>query len=317
MDELETERGTSPEQAPAISVVIPVHNRAGLLAAALGSVVSQSIRLPVETVVVDDCSSDDSASVGRALGARVLRLDRNLGPGMARNQGIAQARGEWIAFLDSDDLWAPSHLEVLWGARHGVAMVASSGLTVHPLGARVYGSPFLRPVELRRPADLLRPENIVNTSACMVRADALRATGGFAPSGLSEDLDLWMRIVASHRARVLATLTVANRPHPGQTSRLQGSVMAKSASEVLEAAVSASLVDALCAARLESTMRWDSFRASGAAWYRVAAYLSGTDLSRLALLWLRRASMRHRWRLAPLRSRQLRTLMSKGAALSP
>src|SRR4029450_6793943 len=80
-------------------------------AAAVGTLGGQR-NVALETIVVDDGSTDDTPSVLRSLGdrIRVVRHDRSQGVSAARNRGIAEARGEWVAFLDDDDLWAPDKL---------------------------------------------------------------------------------------------------------------------------------------------------------------------------------------------------------------
>jgi len=96
---------------PSISVVIPCYNGARFLAETLRTVFSQT-RPPEEILVVDDGSTDDSAAVAERFGSpvRVLR-QANRGESAARNRGIEESRGEWIAFLDADDVWAPKKLE--------------------------------------------------------------------------------------------------------------------------------------------------------------------------------------------------------------
>ncbi len=88
-----------------ISVVIPVYNRESRIAAAIESALAQAVE-PFEVIVVDDGSSDHSADVADDFGnpVRVFRT-ANHGPSAARNRGVREARGDWIAFLDSDDLW--------------------------------------------------------------------------------------------------------------------------------------------------------------------------------------------------------------------
>lgn len=99
---------------PRVSVVIPAHDRAWALPACLDSVLAQTLP-PLEVLVVDDHSADDTAAVlaryaGR--GVRHLRLAHGRGAQAARNLGIREARGEWIAFQDSDDQWLPRKLEL-------------------------------------------------------------------------------------------------------------------------------------------------------------------------------------------------------------
>ncbi len=94
-----------------ISVVIPCYNAAGFLPETLASVLRQTYS-PYEVLVVDDGSSDDSASVAASFGPPVRVIcQANQGESVARNRGIDEARGDWIAFLDADDLWDPVKLQ--------------------------------------------------------------------------------------------------------------------------------------------------------------------------------------------------------------
>ena len=95
---------------PMVSVIIPTFNRAALVREAVASVKAQTYR-DYEILVVDDASTDDTRealAAGREV--RVLRQADRRGVAAARNRGIAAARGEWLAFLDSDDLWLPEKL---------------------------------------------------------------------------------------------------------------------------------------------------------------------------------------------------------------
>jgi glycosyltransferase involved in cell wall biosynthesis len=101
----------SEQTALTVSVVIPTYNRAGYLCQALNSVFRQSLP-PWEVIVVDDGSTDETADIARSYGLRVryVRHSQNRGISAARNTGISMARGDIIAWLDSDDLWEPDHL---------------------------------------------------------------------------------------------------------------------------------------------------------------------------------------------------------------
>lgn len=95
-----------------ISVVIPAHNREQTLGYCVDSVIAQTYQ-PIEILVVDDCSSDRTAEIAISYAdprVKVLRLPCKSGAQAARNAGIRAARGEWIAFLDSDDEWLPEKL---------------------------------------------------------------------------------------------------------------------------------------------------------------------------------------------------------------
>jgi len=103
-----------------VSVVIPTYNRARFLSEAIDSALSQTCR-PLEIIVVDDASTDDTpvlmrSRYGDRSGIRYLRLEENRGPNFARKFGAQQASAPFLAFLDSDDLWLPYHLETARGA---------------------------------------------------------------------------------------------------------------------------------------------------------------------------------------------------------
>jgi glycosyltransferase involved in cell wall biosynthesis len=119
-----------------ISVVIPTYNRSHLLPRALNSVLRQTYQ-PAEIVLVDDCSSDNTQEVAASCFGEIpllyMRLEKNCGGAAARNAGIGRARGEYIAFLDSDDEWQPNHLSVMMrtGVRYsGDFVVAGSALNL-------------------------------------------------------------------------------------------------------------------------------------------------------------------------------------------
>ena len=107
---------TSPserdESAPSISVVIPCYNAAAFLRATIESILGQTHPV-LEVIVVDDGSTDDSANIAESFGppVRVIRQP-NQGESAARNRGIEAAAGEWVAFLDADDLWLPTKVEL-------------------------------------------------------------------------------------------------------------------------------------------------------------------------------------------------------------
>jgi glycosyltransferase involved in cell wall biosynthesis len=97
--------------SPSISVVIPCYNAAPFLRPAIESILGQT-RPATEVIVIDDGSTDDSARIASSFGpaVRVIRQE-NQGESAARNRGIEAATGDWVAFLDADDLWLPTKLE--------------------------------------------------------------------------------------------------------------------------------------------------------------------------------------------------------------
>lgn len=96
---------------PSVSCIIPVYNRERFLSEGIESLLAQT-RLPDEIVVVDDGSTDGSADIARGFGDRVRYIhQKNAGPAAARNHGVREAQGDFISFLDADDLWEPTKLE--------------------------------------------------------------------------------------------------------------------------------------------------------------------------------------------------------------
>src|SRR5580698_5910388 len=97
---------------PKVSVVIPRYNRAAEVPKAIKSALAQTVS-DLEVIVVDDGSSDDTGKIlEKAFGNRIrYYAQENQGASVARNRGVEEARGEWIAFLDSDDYWDREKLE--------------------------------------------------------------------------------------------------------------------------------------------------------------------------------------------------------------
>ena len=107
-----TTSSTSP-LVPDVSVIIPTYNRITLLEDALASLYAQEYDGTVEIIVIDDNSQDNTTQIIREKypDIRLIALPDNKGPSNARNQGILTAKGKFVAFLDSDDLWEPDYLQ--------------------------------------------------------------------------------------------------------------------------------------------------------------------------------------------------------------
>lgn len=120
---------------PSITVVIPLYNKEAYVHRALASVAAQT-KSDFEVLVVDDGSEDAGPEIARSFGDRRLRIihQANSGPGAARNRGIAEAQGEFIAFLDADDEWHPTYLERSSRLlnKHSSAASVTSGYIEYP-----------------------------------------------------------------------------------------------------------------------------------------------------------------------------------------
>ena len=179
-----------------VTVVTPTRDRAEiLLAHALPSALAQE-DVSFELVVVDDGSTDDTASWLAELGderVRVVRHEASRGTAAARNAGIAAARGDWVAFLDDDDLWAPTYLRRMLDAAGDAGWVYCAGVVVDGAGDVVDTLVAADPTTVRT---AIRHGNVVGGgSALLARTDLLRRLGGLDETLVYvEDWDLCIRL---------------------------------------------------------------------------------------------------------------------------
>lgn len=204
-----------------VSVIIPAYNVAGFVADAIRCALTQT-RPPHEIVVVNDGSTDDTARVLDRFGDQIRVISQpNAGLAAARNAGAAAARGEWLAFLDADDLWHPTKLEhQLAVAQDHHALIYSDRMNIGDIG----DVPLVQSLGVAlREGDifeaLLTTGNFITASSAMIRADVFRALGGFDPHlRAAEDWDLWLRVAADHPVGVCRVPVVSYRIHAGMMS---------------------------------------------------------------------------------------------------
>jgi glycosyltransferase involved in cell wall biosynthesis len=212
-----------PEQ-PVVSVVIPAYNAAWCVAEAIDSVLAQDYQ-DFEVIVVDDGSTDDTANVLASYGDSIRVVHQaNGGLSNARNAGIREARGEFVAFLDADDWWLPGKLNrqvKLMQAEPALGFCSTAARVEDPQGQlvnfwecpRVQGSLLVH----------LFNENAAvagSGSGVLVKRDLLLQVGDFDESLKSlEDIDMWMRLAAvAGYACIPEPLTVLLK-HPSSMSR--------------------------------------------------------------------------------------------------
>jgi len=156
-----------------ISVIIAAKDAARTIGETLDSIAAQTVA-PLETIVVDDGSSDDTARIveQHPVGARVVR-DINRGPAAATNAGVGLSRGEWLAFLDADDLWKPQRLALALDKAQasGATGVMGSMMAFPDPDSPVEALADLRYVEGVTPGAL--------AGALLLRASVFRSLGGF------------------------------------------------------------------------------------------------------------------------------------------
>jgi len=239
-----------------VSVVVPAKDRAHLLERSLASVAAQRTA-PVEVLVVDDGSTDDTSGVARRCGATVIRLDVNEGIGRARNHGIRAATGEWIAFLDSDDEWSPGHLERLLARAGSHVLVAAPAVST---SGRVLGNPYDHEVPLTS-TSVLAPGDLVVTSGAMARRSALLEAGAFRPLPRAEDLDMWVRLLALGTGLATAEVTVTYNEHAEQSIH-DRELMRRCVEDVIAEAAGGALPAAADVDRARSRLVWDDLRSA-------------------------------------------------------
>lgn len=180
-----------------IATVIPAWNRADTIGRAIASAIAQTLP-PEEIIVVDDGSDDETRDVVSHIAeterrVRLITLESRGGACKARNAGVAASKADWIAFLDSDDIWLPSKLETQVRAMHGKESVAC-------FTGMYRGTPpksFLPPAHVT--LESLRFSNVLgSTSTALVSREAFESAGGFDESLPScQDWDLWLRLAAT------------------------------------------------------------------------------------------------------------------------
>jgi glycosyltransferase involved in cell wall biosynthesis len=198
---------------PVVSVIIPTYNRWPMIGEAVESVLRQSYRF-FELIVVDDGSTDDTTERLKKYGSRVRVISwQRRGVAAARNRGASIARGRYVAFLDSDDLWLPQKLETqtLFMEQYPKVKICQTeeiwmrhGLRVNPRAkhAKPSGDIFRRSLELC----------LVSPSAVMMTKDLFNQFGGFDESfPVCEDYDLWLRVTVSHSIPLIAKPLVVKR----------------------------------------------------------------------------------------------------------
>jgi glycosyltransferase involved in cell wall biosynthesis len=206
---------------PEVTVVIPTRDAWDLLPTTITSALEQE-DVELEVVVVDDGSTDRTAA-GLAGWAeseprlRVYRVETSGGVAAGRNRGIAEARGEWLAFLDHDDLWAPRKLrEQLDRARlAGADWVFSAAVLVDDDCQVIRLVPAPPVSDLRR--DLARRNHMpAGQSNVVARAEFVREVGGFDEENVSQaDWEMWIRMAWGGKVVTCEQIHVAYRIHAG------------------------------------------------------------------------------------------------------
>ena len=204
-------------------MIIPAFNAERFVSAAIDSAVAQTT--PVhEIIVVDDGSTDGTVNLVKSYGAAVsLVRQQNGGAGRARNAGARAATGNWLAFLDADDQWRPEKLATqARAASADVALVYSDRFNCGDRGHLPPQAGMHLDLRVGESLAGLLKDNVITTSSVLLRRDVFEALGGFSddPNVVpAEDWDLWLRVVARHKAKLCPEPLVDYRFHKSSVSR--------------------------------------------------------------------------------------------------
>jgi glycosyltransferase involved in cell wall biosynthesis len=212
---------------PAISVIIPTFNNAGLLPETLTAVRQQTVR-DLEIIVVDDGSTDDTAAVVKQFDPAIVYCHQaNQRQAAARNTGAGLARGEYLAFCDHDDLWNPTHLELLLQC---FAQFPEAAMSFD--NAQIFGdgdlrdyvkAPISRKLHHRKIGAkfLLTEYPVASMSVVMVKKECFQSLGGLAPTvGVMDDYHFYLRLATRREIRYVDSVGCRKRVTDTNLSKL-------------------------------------------------------------------------------------------------
>jgi glycosyltransferase involved in cell wall biosynthesis len=207
-------------EQPPVTVVIPAHNAEQFVAEAIESVLAQTYE-PVETIVVDDGSTDRTAEIVARYGEVKLLRQENRGAGAARNAGVAIGSGELLAFHDADDAMLPNRLRTQvehLRSKPGVGCVlASQELMVEPGAERPFWAPGAEPLFDRLGEQVRTETPDIYTVTMLMSRQTFDSVGGFDEAMAPvEDVDIIFRLMERGvELGLLPDVVVRRRVHPG------------------------------------------------------------------------------------------------------
>jgi len=207
---------------PKVSVVIPAYNCEKFISTAIESVLSQTYG-DYEIIVVNDGSTDKTDEVLSRYASKIKKIYQpNKGPAEARNTGIANSGGEYIAFLDQDDAWLPDKLRMQVEVMEKNDKLGLVYTDIYILNDKEFSNAdclYRRSFQMRQPhrgsvIEYLFLDNFIATSSVMVRKECFSEIGMFDSSVVpSEDYDRWLRIAADYEIDFIDAPLVKFRDH--------------------------------------------------------------------------------------------------------
>lgn len=183
----------------AVSVVMPAHNAEKTIAMGIQSVLNQTFK-QIELIIVDDLSDDRTLFIAESFSERDSRIrvrknTRNMGTAVSRNRGVEEAKYEWVAFIDSDDLWEADKLEKQIAVMEkfpGYSICFTGSGFVNESGIK-YGYTLNVPERISY-AELLK-QNLISCSSVLVKKETLLRIPMHSEPGIHEDFATWIRIL--------------------------------------------------------------------------------------------------------------------------
>jgi len=213
------------ENSSKVTVIMPVFNREHLVRAAIESVLQQTLP-PSQFIVVNDGSSDGTAAVLENFRSHITILDQqNQGPYPARNLALRHAQGDYLAFLDSDDVWVPDKIEKqvsVLEEKPEVGLVFSNGELFRDAPAKPnQPKSFFEAEPPSRGAvfEALVQTNFIPQSSVLLRKSCLEEAGPFFEIPLAADYHKWLQISMRHRFEYIDEMLIRYRVHEGNISR--------------------------------------------------------------------------------------------------
>lgn len=207
--------------SPLVSIIMPAFNSECYIGDAIASVLAQSVS-DWELIVVDDCSSDGTVQIAEAFSEsddriKIVRMPENGGVAKARNRGVSEARGIYVALLDSDDLWEPDKLELQVAlAKKSNAPIVYCSYDLVSKDGKDLEKPFVVPPVTDFEAML--EESVISCSTCFISTELMRAHS-FSSDYQHEDYVLWMTLLREgHAARGCTEILMHYRQIPGSRS---------------------------------------------------------------------------------------------------
>jgi glycosyltransferase involved in cell wall biosynthesis len=214
-----------------ISVIIPTYNCGLYIAKTIDSVLLQkSKKFDLDIIVVDDGSTDNTYDIvtpytSRYANIRYRRIKSSGNPGRPRNVAVSMAKGEYLAFVDADDIWLPGKLEkqIELFSDPDIGLTWTNAQIIDPSG-KLMKKQYLKTTQLHKGHvfNELAQDNFVITSSSIVPADVIKKVGLFMENdkfNVCQDYDLWLRIAQGYKLAYLSEPLIQYRHHPQGISK--------------------------------------------------------------------------------------------------